>query len=423
MQSFRSHTFNYLVIAGLIFAASNLNQNLFAGTVLPGVQEQEDDVDVEALLNDGRSKVQAGDFAGAAVILRKVTEADDQQGLAWQLLGYSLHLDGKLDEAIVAHTKAATFDDYKGIALYNLACAWSLKKETEKAMEFFEQAVEAGYDGMNVIDNDSDLDNIRSHSRFDSIVNWALTGKRPVAEDNELVGTWTPVTGERAGEKVADERLGGEIEFTDKQITIPAPGADEGFVMNYTVDASKKPVEIDIEIESGPAPEGKAIGIIKVEDGKMTLCYDPTGATRPEKFETSADDGFFLFECKKAEAAFDAAAIQGEWVFVSGVRGGAEVGEDRLAGTVTIDAEKITMPAGDDAFVMGYTIDASTTPATIDMKVLSGPAPEGSPAFGIIKQNGKNILLCYNAMGEDRPTTFESTADNNFFLFTLGPGK
>ena len=249
--------------------------------------------------------------------------------------------------------------------------------------------------------------------------------EKPVQEENVFVGTWKVAMGERAGEKVADERLGTEIEFTDKQIMIPVPGGGDGFVMNYTVDTTKKPVEIDMEIESGPAPEGKAIGIIKVANGKMTLCYDPNGATRPEKFETTAENGFFLFECTKAktESEFDAAAIQGDWVFVSGVKAGQESAKESLAGTVKIDGEKITMPAGDDEFVMGYTIDASTTPAPIDMKILSGPAPEGSPAFGIIKQDGKNIVLCYNAMGEDRPTSFESTAENNFFLFTIGPGK
>jgi uncharacterized protein (TIGR03067 family) len=244
-------------------------------------------------------------------------------------------------------------------------------------------------------------------------------------EENPFVGTWKVGMGQRAGEEVAEERLGTEIEFTDKQIMIPVPGAEEGFVMNYTLDTTKTPVTIDMEIESGPAPEGKAVGIIKVDDGKMTLCYDPTGAKRPEAFETTAENGFFLFECTKTPATdgFDAAAVQGEWVFVSGIKAGAESTKEALEGTVKIDGENITIPAGDDEFVMSYKIDASTTPATIDMKILSGPAPEGSAAFGIIKQDGKNIVLCYNAFGEERPTSFESTTDNNLFLFTLKPAK
>ena len=48
--------------------------------------------------------------------------------------------------------------------------------------------------------------------------------EKPVQEENVFVGTWKVAMGERAGEKVADERRGTEIEFTDKQIMIPVPG-------------------------------------------------------------------------------------------------------------------------------------------------------------------------------------------------------
>lgn len=429
MRSSAPYTFKLLVIAGLTISAANFNQGLFAGGLVPGIvpclQEEESEVDVEALIEEGQSMIQSGDLKSAAEAFRKVVAADEDQGLAWQLLGYSLHMDGKLDEAIEVHAKAASFDAFRGIGNYNLACVWSLKKDADKAIDYFTRAVEAGFDDMEIIDSDTDLDNIRSDSRFEPIVEWARTGKKPVQEENPFVGTWKVGMGQRAGEEVAAERLGTEIEFTDKQIMIPVPGAEEGFVMNYTLDTTKTPVTIDMEIESGPAPEGKAVGIIKVDDGKLTLCYDPTGAKRPEAFETTAENGFFLFECMKSPATdgFDPAVVQGEWVFVSGIKAGAESTKEALAGTVKIDGENITIPAGDDEFVMSYKIDTSKTPATIDMKILSGPAPEGSAAFGIIKQDGKNIVLCYNAFGEERPTSFESTTDNNLFLFTLKPAK
>lgn len=427
MVSRNSNTDKWLTLAVLAIAVAGVDGKSLVGmvshSITSRVQEQEDSIDIDSLMQEGRAKIGEGEYAEAAEIFRKVIAADENVALAWQLLGYALHVDGKLDEAIEAHTKASMFPSVEGIALYNLACAWSLKNDADKAIGFFEQAVEAGYNDTDIIDNDSDLNNIRSDSRFKSLVTWARTGKRPAGEDNDLVGNWKTAAGERAGEKIEVERLGGEVEFTDKQILIPVPGADAGFVMNYSIDKTKTPMEIDMEIESGPAPEGTAIGIIKVADGKLTLCYDPTGATRPEEFATTAENGFFLFECTKAEPSFNVAAIKGTWVIDSGIRAGAEVGKDRLAGTVKIDEEKITMPAGDDEFVMSYTIDPSTSPVAIDMKILSGPAPEGSPAFGIIKMDGKNIVLCYNALGEDRPTDFESTSENNFFLFTLGPAK
>ncbi len=416
-----------LLVAGVavaVFAMNgSSNQGLSALSVGAWNQDQDEDVDVEALMEDGQQKVGEGDFKGAAEVFRKVVAADKNNGLGWQMLGYSLHMDKKYDEAIEAHTKASTFRDYKAIGLYNLACAWSLKKDTEKAIGFFEKAVEAGFNDSDLIDGDSDLDHIRKDGRFEPIAKWARTGKRPGADSKAIQGKWVVTSGSKAGERYPMEEHVPEFEFTAKQIFLPGPEGTERFVMNYTVDSSKSPMQIDMEIESGPAPEGKAVGIIKVDEGKLTLCYDPTGAKRPEKFTSDADNGFFLFESKKAVATFDAAVLKGEWVLVSGVKAGEELGEDHLSGSIKFDADTVTIPAGEESFVMGYKIDPSATPAIIDMKILSGPAPEGSPAFGIIKKQDENVVICYNAMGEDRPEKFESTEENGFFLFTLKPAK
>jgi hypothetical protein len=46
-------------------------------------------------------------------------------------------------------------------------------------------------------------------------------------------------------------------------------------------------------------PEGKALGIIKWEGDTMQLCYDPMGQTRPTTFESTADNGCFMFTLKR----------------------------------------------------------------------------------------------------------------------------
>lgn len=338
-----------ILMAGIAVAIFAMNNNSVAGFAVSPVgswnQDQDEDVDVEALIEEGQQKIGEGDFKGAAELFRKVVTADKNHGLGWQLLGYSLHMDGKLDEAIEAHTKASTFANVKAIGLYNLACAWSLKKDMEKAINFFEKAVEAGFDDSNLIDSDPDLDNIRKDSRFDPIAKWARTGKRPGKEPSIVEGKWVITEGKKAGERFPIEEFTPKFEITAKQILMPGPEGTEGFVMNYTIDKSKSPMQIDMEIESGPAPEGKAIGIIKVDEGKLTLCYDPNGAKRPEAFESSEDNGFFLFESKKAVATFDAAMLKGDWVLVSGMLAGEELGEDHLGGEIKIDANTITIPA------------------------------------------------------------------------------
>jgi hypothetical protein len=54
---------------------------------------------------------------------------------------------GRLEEAIEAHQKAATFDDYHAIALYNLGCAYALTARS-----------------------DSDLDSLRDDPRFKELL-------------------------------------------------------------------------------------------------------------------------------------------------------------------------------------------------------------------------------------------------------------
>ena len=90
------------------------------------------------------------------------------------------------------------------------------------------------------------------------------------------------------------------ITIDEKLITIPV-GPDSAFEMSYTIDADKTPATIDMKIEAGPAPEGSALGIIKMENGKFILCYDPTGTDRPDKFESTSEDGRFMFEMEPAK--------------------------------------------------------------------------------------------------------------------------
>ncbi len=61
------------------------------------------------------------DWETAAQAYRELTKVNDNDSRSWFRLGYSLHAVGLLDEAIIAHKKAATCPKVKPIALYNLA--------------------------------------------------------------------------------------------------------------------------------------------------------------------------------------------------------------------------------------------------------------------------------------------------------------
>lgn len=110
----------------------------------------------------------------------------------------------------------------------------------------------------------------------------------------QLVGNWKYVSGVRAGQEVLPERLVGTVKITADSFTVPS-GEEQPFVMAYTLHAKTNPVGIDLKITEGPVPEGKALGIIKMEDGKLAFCYDPMGEKRPTAFSSTEENGVFLF--------------------------------------------------------------------------------------------------------------------------------
>lgn len=399
--------------------------------VAQDTEDKQEEVDLESLLSDARNDIGREDFAAAAKKLKQVTEAQADNGIAWQLLGYSLHLDGKLDEAIVAHTKATEFPDFKQLGYYNLGCAYSLKKQPKKALEFLHIAMDNGFDRFEMFETDADLEHVKKSDGFKEILARAKNGgKRPekmVSDKSKfdvksLVGEWAVTAGTRQAAEIDPAQLP-VVKFTKKDVTIPA--GDTEFVMSFkVVKVDKGMVELDFNIESGPAPEGTALGIMKVAGNKAKLCYDPMGQNRPKEFKTTEENGFFMFELEKKGAKFDPSKILGQWNVTEGMRAGETVPADRLAeAKITFEKNMITIPAGEESFIMSYEINADAMPIEIDMEIDSGPAPEGSAALGILKFEDGNFVLCYNAEGGDRPKKFESTSENGNFLFTMKADK
>jgi uncharacterized protein (TIGR03067 family) len=119
----------------------------------------------------------------------------------------------------------------------------------------------------------------------------------------KLVGDWTYVSGIKAGTKVEKEALAGKVTFTKDMITIPA-GPDAKFLMSYKIDAKSTPAGLDMEIKDGPVKEGKAIGIISLDGDELKICYIPImgkDVKRPTKFESTKDDGAFVFVLKRSK--------------------------------------------------------------------------------------------------------------------------
>jgi hypothetical protein len=131
----------------------------------------------------------AGKHAEAEAALAKLVEANPKMPAAWLALGSARHSQKKYDDAIAANRKAAEFPAFAPTALYNVACAHSLQKQTDKAIEALTQAVAAGFADRPQMAKDTDLDHIRKDPRFAGVLPPILEGKDLFAEPTRILHT------------------------------------------------------------------------------------------------------------------------------------------------------------------------------------------------------------------------------------------
>ncbi|UCH85119.1 MAG: protein kinase [Candidatus Latescibacterota bacterium] len=93
---------------------------------------------------------------------------DDARG--YQLGGISLIQLGEREKGIGWARRAAEMDPGNPVYLYNTACILSVAGETEEAIDCFDRAIASGYRNKGFILNDPDLDPIRNHPRFLSLM-------------------------------------------------------------------------------------------------------------------------------------------------------------------------------------------------------------------------------------------------------------
>ncbi len=126
--------------------------------------------DTKAMTAELNAAFQAQDWKKTVDLGRKVTTGDPKNGFAWHQLGYARHVQGMLDEAIVAHKAAAEFPKTKAHALYNLACAYGLKKDANQACDALEKSVVAGFADLATLEQDADLASVREEPRYKKVV-------------------------------------------------------------------------------------------------------------------------------------------------------------------------------------------------------------------------------------------------------------
>ncbi len=89
-----------------------------------------------------------------------------RDGDQWFEVGLDLLRLRKIDESIDAFKKAIDLDSKTSTSMYNLACAYSLKGDANSAITWLRKAIENGFDSVEKMQNDPDLQNARRSPQF-----------------------------------------------------------------------------------------------------------------------------------------------------------------------------------------------------------------------------------------------------------------
>lgn len=172
----------------------------------------------DLLRSEGATYMQKGEWANAVKTFSKLTEIAPTDKTAWFQLGYAHHAQGAYLKAISSYEKMLAvpgFHPLNATTMYNTACAYSLKGETDKAFDWLEKCVAAGFSGTAQITSDTDLIPLRTSPRFGEIVRKVDRNANPCAyiegtRDLDFwIGSWECYNpaGQMAGRNVITRAL------------------------------------------------------------------------------------------------------------------------------------------------------------------------------------------------------------------------
>jgi Flp pilus assembly protein TadD len=110
---------------------------VIGGAAPAGAQEPTPSAEAAALKKvrtEAASFREARDWKHAAGCYSELVKLDPNDAMAWRHVGYALHVEGRRDEAVVAHKKAAEFEKTRIDGLYNAACVFALEGERDEAV-------------------------------------------------------------------------------------------------------------------------------------------------------------------------------------------------------------------------------------------------------------------------------------------------
>lgn len=122
----------------------------------------------------------------------------------------------------------------------------------------------------------------------------------------------------------------------------------------------------------------------------------------------------------KKAAKVDPAKLPGTYEMVSGVRDGEKVPADHFKGvSLIVTKDEMELKTADGSFKFAYKVDASKSPAALDLEITDGPVGKGMKGKGILAVDGDTLMLAYNPGGGDAPKDFEGKKGTGAHSFTM----
>ena len=117
--------------------------------------------------------------------------------------------------------------------------------------------------------------------------------KNAVMRQGKLNGTWVPIKEELGGTVLPKAAFDGQkLVVNDSAYTFTAESVDKGVI-------SYRAAKMDIFGREGINKGKHFTAIYKLENGELTVCYNLSGDTYPEAFDTKGKSTFFLCVFKK----------------------------------------------------------------------------------------------------------------------------
>lgn len=93
----------------------------------------------------------------------------------------------RFDDGIESFTRALELKPDSGEGAYGMACALSLKREADGALEWLRKSIQLGYDNLDHIEKDPDLEYLRKDSRYSQVIAVLRGRPRKAAEEDNNV--------------------------------------------------------------------------------------------------------------------------------------------------------------------------------------------------------------------------------------------